>query len=153
MKYIAENAYIQVALRGNSFCTAAWDAFCLMVRNAGRFSVKGAVDIMLMILGKGLIVSSSAFITYAIVKGWKPNVGNPFIAVMVVATFAYVSATLFLEVFSFAAQTIMHAFLIAEENKENRNIPPSLREFIEENGEEKKEESANQAKPDDDAEA
>ena len=131
VKFIAENAYIQVAIKCESFCPAAWNAFCLMVRNVGRFSVKSAVDLMLMILGKGLIVAASAFITYAVMKGWKPEVNNPFMAVMVVALFAYTAANLFIDVFSFAAQTILHAYIIAVEDGKEKFMPEGLKQFAE----------------------
>jgi hypothetical protein len=71
VKYITENAYIQCAVNSKSFCFAAWDAFCLMIRNAGRFSSLGMVDWMLCLLGKGCICAACTFVAYLIAdKGY-----------------------------------------------------------------------------------
>jgi len=66
VKFITENAYIQCCVNNTNFCKSAWNAFTLIIRNAGRFSSLGMVDFMLMILGKGTIVSASALVTYLI---------------------------------------------------------------------------------------
>ena len=130
IKWLTENAYIQVALSSNGFCTSAWNAFCLMIRNAGRFSAQTMVDWMLMILGKGFIIALSGFLTYLIIKQGYPNVQNPFIAVGVIIIFAYMSASLFLSIFSFSALSIMHAFLLAEETGKSKDVPEVLKVFL-----------------------
>jgi len=68
VKFITKNAYIQIALHSENFCTSAWNSFWLIIRNAGRFGSAEMIGWIMMILGKGVIVSSSAFITYLITQ-------------------------------------------------------------------------------------
>ena len=67
VKFITKNAFIQIALHSKSFCSSAWAAFCLVIRNAGRFSSAGIIGWIIMMLGKGTIMAGSTFLTMVIV--------------------------------------------------------------------------------------
>jgi hypothetical protein len=72
VKFITKNAFIQLALHSNSFCTSAWQSFYLLVRFAGRFGSAVMIGWIMMLLGKGVIVSSSAYITFLVVQKMSP---------------------------------------------------------------------------------
>lgn len=144
VKFITENAYIQCAVSNKSFCPAAWSAFCLIIRNAGRFGSLSMVDWMLMVLGKGFIVAASVLLTYVIADKGFPLIQQPVIPAVFILAYSYVVASLFLTIFSFAARTILHNFLLDEEvSGGNPNTPSSLQPFLdycpepEDEGEEK----------------
>jgi hypothetical protein len=67
IKFITKNAFIQIALKNNSFCKAAWMSFCLIIRNAGRFTATSMVGWIMMFLGKGTIIGLSCYLTFVIV--------------------------------------------------------------------------------------
>lgn len=67
VKFITKNAYIQIALTNNNFCTAAWLTFCLIVRNAARFGIISGIGAILMFVGKALIIVLSGWIAYLII--------------------------------------------------------------------------------------
>ena len=52
MKFLNKNAYIQTAIFGYSFCTAAKKAFFLIARNIMRVMAVGVVSEVVLILGK-----------------------------------------------------------------------------------------------------
>ncbi len=52
MKFLNKNAYIQTAIFGYSFCTAAKKAFFLIARNIMRVMAVGVVSQVVLILGK-----------------------------------------------------------------------------------------------------
>ncbi|CAM9299589.1 unnamed protein product, partial [Laminaria digitata] len=52
MKFLNKNAYIQTAIFGYSFCTAAKKAFFLIARNIMRVAAVGVVSQIVLILGK-----------------------------------------------------------------------------------------------------
>ena len=56
VRCITKNAYIQIALTSDNFCTAVWNAFFLIVRNAARFSITSGIGWILMFLGKAVIM-------------------------------------------------------------------------------------------------
>ena len=55
LKFLNRNAYILIAVYGNSFCPAAKDAFMLLMRNIVRVWVLDKVSDFLLFLGKLLI--------------------------------------------------------------------------------------------------
>lgn len=64
MKFLNKNAYIQTAIFGYSFCTAAKKAFFLIARNIMRVAAVGVVSEIVLILGKVLIPLVSTLLFY-----------------------------------------------------------------------------------------
>merc|ERR1711957_688369 len=94
VKFISENAYIQIALRSKSFCTSAWESF-------------------------------------VVIKGSYPEVSQPLVPAIIVSIVAYVIGSIFLSVFSFSANTILHCFIADEDCGVKGNTPKSLEPFLE----------------------
>ena len=72
VKFVNKNAYIQIALRNESFCPAAKTSFYLAIRNAARASAVSIIGGILAILGKGFIVALSAYLTVSLVDSTQP---------------------------------------------------------------------------------
>lgn len=51
VKFISKLAYIQVALTSDHFCTAAWNGFTLMIKNAARYGFGNAIGCVFMTFG------------------------------------------------------------------------------------------------------
>ena len=52
VKYISTNAYIIVAMKGKSFCSAAMEAVITIIKNAAQVSVVNTITAFLFVLGK-----------------------------------------------------------------------------------------------------
>jgi len=64
VKFISKLAYIQVALTSENFCTAAWNGFTLMIKNAARYGFGNAIGCIFMAFGCvaiGAITGASAY--------------------------------------------------------------------------------------------
>ncbi len=139
VKHITKNAYIQTALTGNHFCGSAWATFWLIVRNAARFSMTSMVGGLLMFVGKGTILVLSGWIGYLIIVNssvLKDKVAAPIFPVVVIIIIAYLISSIFLSIFSFSAETILHCFLVdseisAKNGVSNVHTPQSLLPFLE----------------------
>ena len=131
MKYLTDNAYIQVAVSSESFCPSAFKAFFLIIRHADRFFSMAVVDWIMICLGKGAIISASGFATFYITKQYYPSVNQPFVPTVIVSVIAYIEASLFLAVYTFSSRTILHCFLIDEDNGNENIAPDCLKGFIE----------------------
>jgi hypothetical protein len=139
VKHITKNAYIQTALTGNHFCGSAWATFWLIVRNAARFSMTSMVGGLLMFVGKGTILVLSGWIGYLIIVNssvLKDKVAAPIFPVVVIIIIAYLISSVFLSIFSFSAETILHCFLVdseisAKNGVANMHTPQSLLPFLE----------------------
>jgi len=131
VKFISENAYIQIALRSKSFCTSAWESFYLVIRHAGRFGAAEMIGVIMSLIGKASIMATSAWLTIVVIKGSYPEVSQPLVPAIIVSIVAYVIGSIFLSVFSFSANTILHCFIADEDCGVKGNTPKSLEPFLE----------------------
>jgi hypothetical protein len=74
IRFISDNAYIQTAIKGTPFCTSAVNSFYMMIRNPAAYTALNYISWIMMLLGKGFIVSASAFLTYILTQYLLPNV-------------------------------------------------------------------------------
>jgi hypothetical protein len=136
VKYINKNAYIQIALHNSNFCTAAKESFFLNLRNGGRFSAVSLIGTILVVIGRGVIVATNAFLTVVITDAMVPDVKQPYLAAVIIAFFSYMVSGVFLSLFKDSALTILHCFCLDEELKKdgrstnNNFTPDSLKSFL-----------------------
>lgn len=139
IKFVTKNAYIQIALTSKSFCFAAIDAFFLILRNVMRFGITHAIAWIFLLLGKAVIAGGATFIGYLCVEYWlekEVDLNNSFVPLIVFFVATYVIATVFLNVYSMGADTILQCFLLDEEL--NRGAgganarPPAMKGLVKE---------------------
>lgn len=131
VKFINENAYIQIALHNSTFCKGAWESFYLIIRHGGRFGSAAVVSFLMVWIGKGCITALSVWLTILLVQQMHPDVTMPLIPAVFVGLFAYVVSTLFLNIFSSSALAILHSFILTEDQDGPKDhIPESLKAFL-----------------------
>jgi len=129
LKYITRNAYIIIAIKGKSFCSATKEAFGLLFSNMSTFAVAEAITHFIMLLSKVAITISVTFCFFLYVSNnsdyeiyGKTPLSNEFIPVLVVLLVTYLVASTFMEVFHLAVGTVIICFCIdKEDNKDNPN--------------------------------
>jgi len=85
----------------------------------------------MMLLGKGTIMSTTAYLTILFIKQAHPDVNQPFVPAFLVAMVAYVVASLFLSIFSFSCTAILHCFIMAEDSPDCAAVSPKgLQAFL-----------------------
>ena len=141
VKFINKNAYIQVALKSDNFCTAAWNSFILILRNAAKFGFVSIVGTIFMYVGKFFISMLVALAAFALTAYWpwmRDQVSTPFVPALVCFILAYTIASIFMSVFSVAATTILQCFILDMEIAKVKHDggadhqPASLQGFINE---------------------
>lgn len=128
-KYIAhlnKNAYMDVALNSNDFCTAAAHAVKLLLSNGTTVMVLKGSTWMIELAGAGAIVAGGVWVTFLTVKGM-PKFNNPeavthiqdpiFICV-VAGLVAFVTVLPFMLVFSQAADTVLFCTCVDKVRKQ-----------------------------------
>lgn len=133
VEFLNKNAYIQIALLGKWFCTSAWNAFCLIVRNAGRLASLGAIGGVIHLIGTFFIMSVTAFIGYMLLGALHPDdISSPVLPVILYIIVGYVSAKLIMNVFGLAVDTVLQCMVANEELGGSSDFtPPSLAVFME----------------------
>ena len=130
VKFITKNAFIQIALSNVSFCSAAFKSFYLIIRHAGKFGSAVIIGWIMMMLGKGTIMASSAYITLLVVQYSYPEVQQPFIPAVIILAVAYLVGSLFLSIFSFTCTAILHCYILDEDTGGSKFTPKSLQSFL-----------------------
>ena len=134
MEFINKHAYIQIALKGDSFCTAAWEGFGLVIRNLGRFSVLTLLGGVLSIFGTILITVASAVIGYFVityVPYFNAELNSFVLPVIIFGIIGFILGYITLSIFSVSGDALIHSFLLDEEiNKGQPKAFPELQKFM-----------------------
>jgi len=114
LKFLNKNAYIQVALRGTSFCLSAKNAFMLIFRNLARFSIVAVLGTIIHTLGWVFITALTVIYGYFILRAVHPSL-NPVFPLIIYGIVGYVVGKLYMNVFGLAVDTCLQCFIITEE--------------------------------------
>jgi len=122
MKMINKNAYIMTAIYGKNFCTAAKDAFFLIMRNIVRVAVVDKVTDFIMFIGKLVVTAALVLLSFfffngtlgnylTAIKEYEPELNYFFVPIIVIAIGAFVIASCFFSVYGMAVDTLFLCFL------------------------------------------
>eukprot|EP00639_Heterosigma_akashiwo_P027300 CAMPEP_0194692160 /NCGR_PEP_ID=MMETSP0295-20121207/19546_1 /TAXON_ID=39354 /ORGANISM="Heterosigma akashiwo, Strain CCMP2393" /LENGTH=648 /DNA_ID=CAMNT_0039582349 /DNA_START=278 /DNA_END=2224 /DNA_ORIENTATION=- len=116
MKFLNKNAYIQTAIFGKSFCSAAKAAFFLIARNILRIAAVSMVGDFVLLLGKILIPMGTTFLAYLVLAyAYSDSLHGLYTPCVFVFLLAYFVALMFVEVFGMAISTCLQCFVADEE--------------------------------------
>ncbi len=136
MEFINKHAYIQIALKGDNFCTAAWQGFALIIRNMGRFGVLALVGGVLSVIGTICIAVSSAVVGYFVitkVEYFSADLNSWILPVIVFGLIGFIVGKVTMSIFSVSGDALIHSFLLDEElNKGQPKAFPDLQKFMNE---------------------
>ncbi|CAH8470214.1 unnamed protein product [Schistosoma intercalatum] len=110
LRFLNRNAFIMIAIYGQSFCSASRSALSLLARNVVRLFVVDKVTDFILFIGK-LIVVSIVVDLYLILRGglvWSPECLSS-LSIIILAS--YLVASLFASVFEMGVDTIFLCFL------------------------------------------
>ena len=134
MEFINKHAYIQIALKGDSFCTAAWEGFGLVIRNLGRFSMLALIGGILSTFGTIFITVASAVIGYFVitkVEYFSADLNSCVLPVCAFGLVGFIMGHVTMSIFSVSGDALIHSFLLDEEL--NKGLPkafPELQKFM-----------------------
>ena len=134
MEYVNKHAYIQIALKGDNFCTAAFEGFGLIIRNLGRFSTLTAIGGIFTVIGTIFISVASGIIGYFVitkVEYFSDELNSCVLPVVVFIIIGMVLGLVTMSIFGVSGDALMHSFLLDEEiNKGQAKAFPELQKFM-----------------------
>ncbi|KAK9535628.1 hypothetical protein VZT92_007999 [Zoarces viviparus] len=142
IKFLNRNAYIMVAIYGKNFCTAARDAFLLLMRNMIRVAVLDKVTDFLLFLGKLLIVGLVGIFAFFFFSGrvkafedTAPHLHYYWVPILTVVVGSYLIAHGFFSVYAMCVDTLFLCFLEDLERNDGSAerpylMPESLRKVL-----------------------
>jgi len=110
VEFLNKNAYIQIALTGKNFCTAAYDAFWMIARNPGKFAIMASLGNLFVLFGKMFILGFSVFIGYLMITNiepYKSDIHGVFAPCFMMAIISYVIGDLFMSIYGMACDCIL----------------------------------------------
>ena len=135
MEFINRHAYIQIALRGKSFCTSAFDGFAIVIRNLGRWTILTMIGGIFNSIGKLFIAGVTGVAGYVIiteVTKYSEKLNSPLLPTLVFILTGYVIGSIFISIYGNACDALMHCFLVdCEINRDAKHSPEQLRKFVE----------------------
>ena len=134
MEYINKHAYIQIALKGDSFCTAAFEGFGLVIRNLGRFSMLALVGGIFSVVGTIFITVGSCIIGYFLITEvpyFNEELNSCVLPVVCFGIIGFIMGRVTMSIFSVSGDALIHSFLLDEElNKGQPKAFPELQKFM-----------------------
>jgi hypothetical protein len=133
IKFLNKNAYIQIALLGKNFCRSAWNAFMLILRNAGRIGILGSMGAIIGRLGVAFITAATGVIGYFILTGMHADdLTSPIVPTFLFVVMGYLAAKLTMNVYSLAVDTILQCVVADEElnDAESEYTPELLKPYL-----------------------
>lgn len=116
LEYVSEKAYIQIAIEGDPFCTAALDAFKLLASNFVRYGVIDIIGAVIFRIGVCSITAVSVFFSYLVLTGM--TTGEQVILPMVFYfAMSVVVAEVYMNVYRTASDTMLQVTILAEAGK------------------------------------
>jgi len=131
VKYMTKNAYIQVALQSTWFCTSAWNAFALIIKNAHRFGIAAGIGKVYTLFGLAFVISANSFYMYLVLTQTTYFTVSSIVGPIVVSgTIGFVVGYAFFEIYSFSADAILQSFLLDEQlGARGNSRPDCMKEF------------------------
>ena len=134
MEFVNKHAYIQIALKGDSFCTAAWEGFGLIIRNLGRFSALAAISTVFTFIGTIFITVGSCIIGYFLITNveyFSKDLNSCVLPVVAFGLVGFIMGRVSMSIFSVSGDALIHSFLLDEElNKGQPKAFPELQKFM-----------------------
>ena len=134
MEYINKHAYIQIALKGDSFCTAAFEGFGLIIRNLGRFSMLALIGGIFSLIGTLFITVGSCIIGYFLITKvdyFSEELNSCVLPVVAFGLVGFIMGKVTMSIFSVSGDALIHSFLLDEElNKGQPKAFPELQKFM-----------------------
>ena len=134
LEFINKHAYIMISIKGDSFCTAAWEGFALTIRNLGRFSVLTLLGKLFSNIGTLFIMVASGVLGYLVIDNYgflNEEIDSKFLPVFCMVIVGLIIGLITMNVFGMSADTLLYCFLIDEEiNKGLPKAMPELQKFM-----------------------
>ncbi|ETK89988.1 hypothetical protein F441_06276 [Phytophthora nicotianae CJ01A1] len=124
IKFLSKNAYILIAMKGNSFCAASARSFKLIFKNMARVAVVNSISFFLLFLIKMTVTLAVGLVVFALLSKSSSlslsadqlsllggaTVMSPLAPVVVACVLAWLVASAFVNVYDIAIDTILLCF-------------------------------------------
>jgi choline transporter-like protein 2/4/5 len=137
LKFISKQCYIQTAIHGSSFCTGCKDAFFTVARNIFSVGAVSVVSGIALTIGKVFVTAVAGVSSYLFFQGYyQTQMYDDIACTVLVMILAWISSSVFSEVFHMAADTVIMCYITDSEQNEGvpQHAAQDMAEFLAEHG-------------------
>jgi len=109
IKFLDENAYVQVALTSDSLCTAAYSAYCLALKSSSSFFITAGIGYVMRFFGRVSICITNTLIGYVIiynVADLGEDIDNPIVILALIFLISFALSSIFMDVYAIVSLSI-----------------------------------------------
>ena len=137
LEFLSNNAYVETAIEGTSFCRAAKDVFKLIVNNVLRVSTVNFIADFITFCGKVMIAGGCCILAFYLTRvdkliegGDASQLNSSLLPVIVVGIIGWFVAQLFMHVYETAMTVILICFLHDEQEYGGKFASADLKGFV-----------------------
>ncbi|KAM3144620.1 hypothetical protein pb186bvf_003227 [Paramecium bursaria] len=137
LRFLTQNAYIMMAIQGQSFCQSAHHAFYLVMRNKASIAVTDGIGEIFTTISNLFIGAASALIGFVMITqipAYSETITSPLFPTLFFLFIALIIGSLFMNIYGMATDTILLCYLADVELFHNQggaqSVPPALKEFL-----------------------
>jgi len=117
VKFLSKNAYIQTAIRGDSFCWAGKNAFFIIARNVFRIGAVAVVSDLAFLFVKLFVTALATSTSYFYMQGaFGDRIHDVIAPTVLVGIISFITVTMFTDVYHTTVDTVLMCFIVDEEH-------------------------------------
>lgn len=141
IKYVNKNAYCQVALTGENFCTAAVNGFLLILKHSMTFAFTAGLGGFFNIIGKATCSVMNVIAAFLILQYYPEihsGISSPVGPMIVVFLITFIIASMFMAMYTTTATCLLHCLFadvdicksMGYDEMQGQNRPPEMRSIV-----------------------
>ena len=141
IKYVNKNAYCQVALTGENFCTGALNGFLLILKHSMTFAFTSGLGGIFSMLGKLSVSIVNIIVGFFILQNYPTlhgRISSPVGPLVVVFAIAFIISSLFMAMYATTSVCLLHCLFadvdicktMGYDEMQGQNRPKEMRSIV-----------------------
>lgn len=118
LRYLNDGIYVQMAIRGEGYCSSAYKAYDIISENALKVTITAGISIFFTIMGILAITAAIAISAYFVVLKltyFSTRIESPLIITFVSAVIAFLVSAVYLSMIDISAGSVLQCYLVDHE--------------------------------------
>ena len=115
LRYLNDGIYVQMAIKGNGYCSSAYDAYDIISNNAIKVTLTAGISIFFTIMGIIAITAAIAISAYFVVLKltyFSTRIESPLIITFVSGVIAFLVSAVYLSMIDISSVSVLQCYLV-----------------------------------------
>lgn len=126
IKFLNDNAYVQVALQSENFCSSAMLAFVLSLKHSATFVITHGIGTIIHFLGKLTITLVNVTLAYLMLENFTEfeELESPIAPLIIVSVMSFLMANIFMQIYGITSLTILQCLYTDVDIQAQKKVDP-----------------------------